>query len=69
MADIFALELQCEFGKLYGKVSVGFVVLGDEDSGQMRGCIQSNQHLDRTIISALERFQFGRPEYVTRNRL
>src|SRR5439155_18745310 len=65
--DVLAFELQSKFRKIHRKISVWFAVLGDEHSGQVRSCIQANQHLDGTIVSALERLQFGGPEYVPRN--
>src|SRR5438128_11222503 len=68
IADVLAFELQSKFRKAHRKISVRFALLDDEHSGQVRSCLQANQHLDGTIISALERFQFGGPEHVARNR-
>src|SRR5262249_29783641 len=68
IANVLTLDLLRERWKIDGKIAVRLAMLRDKNSCQVRVRVEADEHLDRPIISTLERLQLGRPEHVARDR-
>src|SRR5262249_19565901 len=69
ITDVLAPELCCELRQIDRKVSVWFVVLGNENPSKVGIEIEAHQNLNRPIVSAFQWLEFCRPERVARDRL